>query len=209
MLSKLKVRQPYRLLITTAVLWFVFVILPSFPLIRSILVLPLVANDPNAHGDAVYVLAGGTSFLERLAAASDLYHMNRVQKIYLSANNGLGSYNFVAQSKWTHTQWAVNFLECRGVPRDKILVFEEEPNGWFGTFSEAILVKKALPSDVKQLVIVTSAGHTRRSLMTFSRTLDNDITVKPYAATEFTHSQELYLPLWMEYLKLLIYWVIV
>jgi len=209
LLSKRKVRQPYRLLITTAVLWLVFVLLPSFPLVRSILVLPLVTNDPNAHGDAVYVLAGGTSFLERLAAASDLYHMERVQKIYLSNNNGWSSFNFSAQSNWTPTQWAVDFFECRGVPADKIVVFKREPKGWLGTLAEAKLVKQALPSDVKQLVIVTSAAHTRRSLMTFARTLDDEISVRPYAATSFTQSQELYRPLWQEYLKLIIYWVIV
>ena len=171
--------------------------------------LPLVTNAPNAYGDAVYVLAGGTSFLERLAAASDLYHMQRVQKIYLSNNNGWSSYNFIAQSNWTPTQWAVNFLECRGVPAEKITVFDEEPAGWLGTYSEAKLVKQALPSDVKRLVIVTSAAHTRRSLMTFARTLDDEMLVMPYAATAFIHSQELYRPLWQEYLKLIIYWVIV
>jgi uncharacterized SAM-binding protein YcdF (DUF218 family) len=191
-----------------AICWLFFVALPSIPKVRSILAAPLVVTQEQAKGDACYLLSGGNAFRERLSAAADLYHMGRVPKIILMREDRLSSYNFSAHASWTPTQWAVDFLQWRGLPRDRILIIEPSNEGLFGTLGEARTIARNLPQGVKSLVVVTSAPHTRRSLLAFRRVLPREISLESYAATSFETSDEMWLPLWIEYLKLLIYAVI-
>ena len=184
--------------------WVVFVGLPSIPAVRGVLASPLVVTDPDARGDACYVLAGGHAFTERLAAASDLYNMHRVPRIIIQRADELGPYNFVAKASWTATEWALDFLTHSGVPRDKILVIAEA-RGMFGTLAEARNVKASLPADVRTLVIVSSAPHMRRSMLAFSRVHPAGVTLHPYAATDFSSGDEYFRPIWLEYLKLAVY----
>lgn len=193
---------------TAFLFWFLFVALPSFPAVRKVLAAPLVVTDNQARGDVAYLLAGGNSFRERLSAAVDLYHMKRVPKILFFADTSRSSYNFIAERNFTPAEWAVDFLLWRGVPKESIHILGNLPGGRFGTLAEANALSKVLPADVKKLVMVTSAAHTRRSLLTFRRNLPEAITVVPYAATPIENSLEIYRPLWQEYLKFLVYLVI-
>ena len=193
-----------RLLITILLSWFTFVTVSSIPRVRAVLAAPLVITDESADGDACYVLAGGNALWERLSAAADLYHMKRIPEIYLMRNGETGPYNFVAHANWTQTQWAVSYLCWKGVPKESITVIEEV-NGSLGTLREAENIARMLPPDIKKLVLVTSAPHTRRSLFTFRKLLPASMTVVPYAATSVENSAELSDPIWLEYLKLLVY----
>lgn len=184
-----------------------FVILPSFPKPRIILSAPLVLNNANARGDACYVLAGGGALWERLDAAADLVQMGRVSRIYVMQDNKQGQYSFKAESSWTRTEWAADYLAWRGIPADRIS-WIPHAEGMFGTLTEARAVARNLPNDVKALVIVSSAPHMRRSVLAFRRLLRADMKVIPYAATEFVNSYEMHHPIWIEYLKLLVYFVI-
>ncbi len=181
-----------------------FAIVPSIPKIRTWLAAPLIVSNEGAAGDACYVLAAGNAIWERLAAASDLYHMKRVPKIILMKNENRGAYNFTAQASWTPTQWELAYLASRGVPRDNI-VLVEEAKGLFGTFAEAGNIARVLPPDVRRLVLVTSPPHMRRSLLAFRRMLPKNVTVIPFSATSFITSVEIYDPIWLEYLKLFVY----
>ena len=184
-----------------------FVVLPSFPKVRVILSAPLVVHDPNARGDACYVLAGGGSLWERLDAAADLIQMGRVSRIVLLQDSGRGPYSFKANGSWTRTQWISDYLAWRGIPAQRI-IWLAPTEGFFGTLSEGRAVASNLPKDVKALVVVSSAPHMRRSLLVFRRSLPANVQVVPYAATEFENSDEMYHPLWMEYLKLLVYYAV-
>ncbi|MFQ5750686.1 MAG: YdcF family protein [bacterium] len=188
--------------------WILFVMVPSFPSIRKILAAPLVVTDAMANGEVAYVLSGGSSFKERLSAAADLYHMGRVSRLMFIRDEHRGAYNFVTQSNWSQTQWALDFLKWLGVPPEKVLVLEMNEQGVFGTLSEARFIAEILPKDVERLVLVTSAAHTRRSMLAFRRALPKDVTIVPYAATKYAHSMELYMPLWLEYFKLLVYAIV-
>jgi uncharacterized SAM-binding protein YcdF (DUF218 family) len=184
-----------------------FVALPSIPSVRVALASPLMMNDPEARGDACYVLASGDAFTERLAAAADLYQMHRVARIILARNDAVSYYNFVAKASWTSTEWALDFLAHRGVPTDRILVIPPT-QGLLGTLAEARQVRQTLPSDVRRLVVVSSAPHMRRSLLAFRRILSANVSVVPYAATDVASSAELYRPIWLEYVKLAGYAVV-
>jgi uncharacterized SAM-binding protein YcdF (DUF218 family) len=187
-----------------AVAWVVFVGVPSIPAVRRVLAAPLVVSDPSARGDACYVLASGDALLERLAAAADLYSMHRVPTIIFQRSDEASSYNFVAAASWTQTDWALDFLTHRGVPRDRIVVVAPA-KGLLGTLAEARNIKQVLPASVRTLVVVSSAPHMRRSMLAFRRILAADVVLVPYAATDFSAGAELWRPIWLEYLKLGVY----
>ncbi len=193
--------------VAVTIISLAFVILPSYPKTRIIFSAPLVLHNANAGGDACYVLAGGGALWERLDAAADLVQMGRVSRILLAQDNMRGQFSFKANSSWTRTQWIADYLAWRGIPSDRIR-WIPQAEGFFGTLTEARAVAKNLPEDVKTLVVVSSAPHMRRSVLAFKRSLPVVVKVVPYAATEFVNSYEMHHPIWLEYLKLLVYSVV-
>jgi uncharacterized SAM-binding protein YcdF (DUF218 family) len=189
------------------IMLLVLVALPSFSVMRGILALPLLAHQDDARGESCYVLAGGGALWERLAAAADLYHLHRVKRILVMQDSHRSSHRFTAGVSWNRTQWALDYLAWLGIPRDRISLVKEV-DGMFGTLAEARSLSLNLPAGTKQLVIVSSAPHMRRSILAFRRSLPTSVTVVPYAASPFATSHELYHPLWIEYVKLLVYFVV-
>lgn len=189
--------------------WIAFIFLPSLPVVRNFLALPLIATEENAQGDAAYILAGGNAFRERLATGADLCHMKRVSQIFISRDTSRSSFNFQQQRNWNGTEWAVDYLQWLGVPAEKITILDFQEHGFFGTLNEAKALAKLLREQMKQLVIITSAPHTRRACLTFKKRLSPQVKIAAYAASSFDSSMEMWEPLWLEYLKLTMYWIII
>jgi uncharacterized SAM-binding protein YcdF (DUF218 family) len=187
--------------------WVVLVMIPTIPAVRAFMASPLVITDAQARGDACYVLASGDAFTERLSAASDLYHMGRISRIIFQRSDEWTSYNFIARKSFTPTDWSLEFLKNRGIPADRIIVIPKTP-GTFGTLSEARNMKKLLPPATKRLVLVSSAPHMRRVMLTFRRVFRGNTELIPYAASDFLSSAENYRPIWLEYSKLAVYSVV-
>ena len=190
-----------------SVICIAFIVVPSFPKVRKVLSAPLVLHEQNASGDACYVLAGGSALWERLDAAADLVQMGRVPRILLMQNDMHGQYSFKSNSSWTGTQWATDYLAWRGVSADRIVLIPKSDD-LFGTLMESRAVAKSIQKELKTLVVVSSAPHMRRSVLAFRRSLPADVKVVPFAATEFVNSYEMHHPIWIEYLKLFVYFVI-
>lgn len=200
----------YRLvkwILSIVIIWIAFIVLSSSPKTRSWLTVPLVVHEQNARGTACYVLAGGGALWERLDAAADLLQMGRVENILLMSDNSTGQFSFKAKTSWTRTEWAADYLTWRGISAGRIS-WMAQSEGLFGTLIEARAVAKNLPKNVKTLVVVSSAPHMRRVVLAFRRSLPADVVVVPYAATTFENSYEMYHPIWVEYLKLLVYLVV-
>lgn len=193
-----------KVFVCAAVSWLIFVVVPSSPTARVWLATPLVVSEESAHGDACYVLSGGAAIWERLAAAADLYQAQRIHRIFLMRNNMVAPFSFKANASWTQSQWELDYLVWRGVPITAITIIGQK-KGMFGTLTEAKNVTNHLPKDVKALVVVSSPAHMRRSMLAFKRSLPSEVKVTPYAATCFENSVEMYSPIWIEYLKLLVY----
>ena len=194
-------------LLTMAFAWIVFVAVPTFPIVRDFLASPLVIEDRDPRGDACYVLADADAFRERLGAAAYLYLQGRVSKIVFMRDDLPNPYNTLAETHWTPTDWAMDFLIHRGVPREKIQLLDPA-GGMFGTLQEARNFKKSLPRDLKTLVLVSSAPHMRRSVLAFRRVLPQGVTIISCPATPYSSSYEYFYPLWIEYLKLAVYTVV-
>jgi uncharacterized SAM-binding protein YcdF (DUF218 family) len=166
-----------------------------------------VVHEQNARDNACYVLAGGKAIQERLDAAADLVRMGRISKIILMRDNTLSRFSLKINTHITKSQWAMAYLAWRGVSPDKIS-WVRQTDGFFGTLTEAKAVAKILPRDLKRLVVISSAPHMCRALLAFKRSLPADVIVVPYAATSFENSYEMHHPIWIEYLKLLVYFII-
>lgn len=188
--------------------WLLFVAAPSVRPIRAILGAPLVVDDREARGDAAYVLASGSAMHERLRAAADLWHMGRVPRLLLVEHGGWSYFNFVEQESWSYTRWQVAWLRWRGVPESAITVLPAPAGGALGTRGEARAVGDWRPVELQRLVIVSSPAHMRRSVLAFERALPEGVSVVPFAATELGDSSELWRPLWLEYAKLVLYWIV-
>jgi uncharacterized SAM-binding protein YcdF (DUF218 family) len=187
--------------------WLLTTFLLSFSSIRGIVAYPLYVHDSNAKGEAAYVMADGYAYLERLRTASDLYHMNRVPQILLANESQSAGYNFTKGRSETRVERAIDYLTLHGVPRDKISTIDFQLDATYGSLSEARNVAAQQP-DIKQLVVVTSAPHTRRSRLCFRRAMPSNVVVNVYSATSPRRSAEISSPIWVEYLKLLVYFFV-
>lgn len=186
-----------------------FGLLPGLTPVRHALSWPLTVHDEGARGDAAYVMAGGLAIDERLRAAADLYHMGRVPDIYVLSDDVISYYSFTERRSQTRSEWMHSYLRWLGVPAERLHLITDNPHLPFGSLHEADLARAQLPATVHRLVVVTSPVHTRRSGFTFRRRLaPRGITVTTYAAIDASLSAEAFAPLWLEYLKVIVYAVI-
>ena len=188
--------------------WGILVIVTSIVPVRTGLSYPLYVHEPGARGDAAYVMADGYAYWKRLRTASDLYRERRVPKIYLLNERQIFGYNFDIKRLETQTERAIRFLVWHGVPESAIELVTVRGDTTFGSLSEAQAFAELELPQVKRVVVVTSAPHTRRSKLCFRRCLPDDVSVQSFAASKLSSSTELYEPIWMEYLKLAVYYFV-
>ena len=189
------------------VCWFAFFALGSWDRSRSMLIRPLCKHQADASGDYAYVMAGGPAYWERLRAAADLYHWERVKSIIILDEKSSAGYDFQEQNSMTRRELATKYLEVFGVPIDRISSVSLRNEPWLGTLGEAEAIAESLEIH-ESLVVVTSAPHTRRSWLAFRRVLPQSSGVKVYAASSALESDELYSPIWLEYTKLIVYFFV-
>lgn len=187
-----------------AALWLASAILMSIPVVRALAIQPLYVHHPDSSGDIAYVMADGHAYWERLRAASDLYHENQVQRVLILDEHEAAGFNFGRNQVDSRVQRAIDHLELFGVPNDKVESIPINTSTPFSSLNEALGLKEHYPN-LKRIVVVTSAPHTRRSLLCFRRTLTDMASVQVYSASRPVDSAELSAPIWMEYAKLLVY----
>jgi uncharacterized SAM-binding protein YcdF (DUF218 family) len=202
-----KLARLKRNFILFAVAWLVLVALPTFKPVRSLMTWPLYQHTPHASGELAYVMADGYAYLERLRAAADLYHMHQVKQIFILNEGQLTAYNFQTRKSQTKAELAIAYLGFLGVPSNAISTIDASTSALFGSLSEAQAMATALPAGTQCVVVVTSAPHTRRSLLCFRRCLPPGIQSQVYSATEPIQSAELSGAIWLEYIKLVVYFV--
>lgn len=186
----------------------VFAVASSFAAVRGWVMAPLYVHDEQASGEVAYVMADGPATWERLRAVADLYHMDRIEQVALLNEQRSAGYNFVRHNNDTRLQREIDFLDMLGVPADVIRAIDADPDDWLSSRSEAAGLYREMP-DLERLVVVTSPPHTRRSLLCFKRLFSTRTEVTVYAAAKPSESVETHLPIWIEYVKLAVYWLAV
>ena len=186
--------------------WMLTSVLMSFPEVRGVVAYPLYAHDENASGEVAYVMADGPAYWERLRAASDLYHMERVNRIVVLNETRSDGYNFILKKSNTRFERSIAYLGLFGVPANAIESIPEVTNAKMGSMSEANSFANTFP-ETKNIVVVTSAPHTRRSKLCFQRAFKSNANVSVYSASKPPESSEIMGALWIEYVKLVVYFV--
>ncbi len=184
--------------------WCVLVMLPSMKVVRGVLIQPLYVHDEDARGEVAYVMADGYAYLERLRAAADLHHMGRIQSIYLLHERRSSGFDFITRESLSVAERATRYLEFQGIDRRVVHFVDAQESSLMGSLSEAEAMAAVSPQ-IKSVVVVTSAPHTRRSLLCFQRSFPSDTKLSVFSATSAFESAELYGPISHEYFKLLIY----
>ena len=155
--SRLKRRLLFVLLLC-AILW---------PLAAWIFARSLIVKSEMPSSDAIVILSGSSTYIERTAWAAGLYREGRAPIIILTNDGLIGGWNRAEQRNPYFYEMAAKELERQGVPADKIQIATEPA---LGTYEESLGVREfATAHKFKRLLIVTSAYHTRRALWSMRR----------------------------------------
>lgn len=163
--------SPRRILIFFITIFLVWIFLAPF------LAEALIVEKPLERADAIFVLGGGSVYLERTQKAAELYKNGRAPKIFLTNDNSQGGWNQVLQRNPYFVEFAHWELIKQGVAPEAIEIL---PDVVESTHDEAVLLAKtAKEQNLKSVLLVTSGYHTRRTLWTFEKVFrDNNASTR-------------------------------
>ena len=178
----------------------------------------LAVEKPLPSADAILVLSGSDAYGERTDEAARLFEEKIAPKIFLTNDGMKGGWNQQEQRNPYFIERARSRLIVRGVPSEAI---EMLPDIVRGTNDEAnLLIKVSTERNLKSLLLVTSAYHTRRTLWTFERVASRsnsllEIGIKFPSSAEKTSlpfgswfSVGVWKTVGVEYTKIVYYWLI-
>jgi len=176
----------------------------------------LIVSSDLPQADAMVVLAGSAAYLERTHRAAELFHEGRAPRIILTNDNIQGGWSNELERNPFFVERAAWELEGAGaVPQSSIEILQPTVSS---TYDEATVVREyAAKHNLRSILIVTSAYHSRRALWTFRKVFEGSgvnvgiATVAPGEQTPPVATWWLHLRGWRvvagEYVKLLYYWV--
>lgn len=122
----------------------------------------LIVKSEIASADAIVVLSGSSTYLERADWAAKLYREGRAPVIILTNDRLISGWDKVEERNPFFYELAVRELRKRGVPESKIQVVS---NIALGTYEESLGLRDyATAHNLERLLVVTSAYHSRRAL---------------------------------------------
>lgn len=122
----------------------------------------LIVKSELASADAIVVLSGSSTYLERADWAAKLYSEGRAPAVILTNDRLISGWDRVEERNPYFYELAARELQKRGVPESKIQVVSDIA---LGTYEESLGLRDyATAHKLKRLLVVTSAYHTRRAL---------------------------------------------
>ena len=123
------------------------------------------ADMPSA--DAIIVLSGSSTYLERAARAAELYRAGRAPLIVLTNDGVISGWDNHDERNPYYYELSARRMQQEGVPADRISV---APGQALGTYDESLLLRDfAVSHGWKRVLIVTSSYHSRRALWSMRR----------------------------------------
>ncbi len=145
-------------------------LLVTWPLVAWISARALIVSSDMQHADAIVVLGGSATFVERTQYAAKLFHEGKAPRILLTNDGQQGGWSTSEQRNPLFIERATKELQSGGVPSDKI---EALPQVNTSTHEEATLLREYLNQHgLKSVLVVTSAYHSRRAIWTMRRAFD-------------------------------------
>ena len=128
----------------------------------------LIVSAPIDSADAIVVLSGSSTYVERTQKAAELYQQGRAPLVLLTDDNTRGGWNSALQRNPFFVERATDELIKQGVPAEKIRIV---PGLASSTHQEGLLVKDYTAAQgLRSLLVVTSAYHSRRALRSLRQT---------------------------------------
>lgn len=125
----------------------------------------LIVQKPLDRADAIWVLGGSSTYLERNQKAAELYKQGVAPKIFVVNDGVLGGWNKTEQRNIPFDELSRRELIAQGVPVEAIEIL---PKLVEGTKDEAdLFIETAQKRNLKSVLLVTSAYHSRRAFWTF------------------------------------------
>jgi uncharacterized SAM-binding protein YcdF (DUF218 family) len=127
----------------------------------------LIVKSEMPAADAIVVLSGSSTYLERTTWAAKLYREGHAPLVILTNDGLISGWDGSDERNPYFYELAAKVLEQGGVPLDRIKL---APGLAFGTYEESRLVRDyALTQKLRKLLVVTSAYHSRRALWSMRR----------------------------------------
>jgi uncharacterized SAM-binding protein YcdF (DUF218 family) len=127
----------------------------------------LIVKTELPVADAIVVLSGSSTYLERADWAARLYRERRAPVVILTDDKLISGWNGAEERNPYFYELAAKELQKRGVPAEKIRIVSQPA---LGTYYESLNVREyATSHKLKRLLIVTSAYHSRRALWSMRR----------------------------------------
>lgn len=127
----------------------------------------LIVKSELQSADAIVVLSGPATYIERTDCAARLYREGRAPIVVLSNEGLLSGWSKVEERNPYFYELAVKELEQRGAPATNIEIVS---NIGAGTYQECLRLRDyAATHKLKRLLLVTSAYHSRRALWSMRR----------------------------------------
>jgi uncharacterized SAM-binding protein YcdF (DUF218 family) len=127
----------------------------------------LIVKSELPVADAIVVLSGSSTYLERADWAARLYREGRAPVVILTDDKLISGWNGAEERNPYFYELAAKELQKRGVPAEKIRIVSQPA---LGTYYESLNVREyATSHKLKRLLIVTSAYHSRRALWSMRR----------------------------------------
>lgn len=192
----------------------VFVFLTTWPLFAWVGAQLLIVKSELASADAIVVLGGSSTYVERTDWAARLYREGRAPVVLLTKDGVISGWNEAEQRNPYFHELAARELQQRGVDAEQIRVV---PAIVSGTYDESLELREyAVVHKLKRLQVVTSAYHSRRALWSLRRAFEgSDIEVGvegPPPGWQTPSPAAWWLSRWGwklvagEYVKMLYYW---
>lgn len=127
----------------------------------------LIIKAEMSSADAIVVLSGSSTYIERANWAAKLYREGRAPLIVLTNDGLIGAWDSREDRNPYYYEMTAKRLQQQGVPPDKIQL---APGFALGTYEESVVVRDfATMRNLKRLLIVTSGYHSRRALWSMRR----------------------------------------
>ncbi|MDQ5846710.1 MAG: YdcF family protein [Acidobacteriota bacterium] len=138
----------------------------AWPFLAWLAARVLIVHNESAHADAIVVLAGSSTYIERTHQAAQLFKDGHAPKLILTNDNQESGWSAETQTNPLYVQRAANELTSRGVPEEKIEIIPETVSS---TRDEVARVREyAASSGLHSILVVTSAYQVRRARWTFN-----------------------------------------
>ncbi len=133
-----------------------------WPLVAWLSARLLIVKSDLAGADAIVVMSGSSTYLERADWAARLYQEGRAPLVILTNDSLISGWDKVKERNPYFYELAARELHKQGVPESKIQVVSDIA---LGTYEESLGLRDyATAHKLNRLLIVTSAYHSRRTL---------------------------------------------